>query len=199
MTDRSPPRCYSLWYQPSVQLPYQTSSSAIVIINTLKDISLIMALANSSIQAYFSYKSSPGDGFSISERELSGNSSRAPLAANESLQRPTPIEQLAEWKPKFEYVFVSIADLHTGPGPVTFVGRAVNISDRRYERRRKVAQEAAQGAIKLVLSDGTGIVDVSCMGSVVYAETVAQTWPEGMVKYSSRDDTVLPERNKTDC
>lgn len=85
--------------------------------------------------------SSPGDGFTQSERYVE---TRAP-------------EEDKSWVPQQEYTDMDIADLVPGPGCRTFMGRIVNFFDQPNSSKMP---RAAKGCVKMVVKDDTGVISV---------------------------------------
>ncbi|KAF2126619.1 hypothetical protein P153DRAFT_407812 [Dothidotthia symphoricarpi CBS 119687] len=106
----------------------------------------------SSIQSFFS--SSPtknSDGFTAEEVQ--------------SALQPSGPSQSTTWIPTLDYEEISLGDLQPGPGNRTLTGRVVNFYEMAKPSKR---HKAAQGYIKIMLADDTGVLTVRLW----YANTV---------------------------
>ena len=65
---------------------------------------------------------------------------------------------LPEWRPRGEYEDMEISALVPGQGRVSIMGRVVNFYDRPFTKK---APYSAQGCIRLLIQDDTGLIAVS--------------------------------------
>ncbi|EMD65088.1 hypothetical protein GGP41_003735 [Bipolaris sorokiniana] len=105
----------------------------------------------SSIQFYFSSSpSKKSDGFIAGEMQ--------------SALAPAGVDTASTWTPTLDYGEADIGSLEPGPCNFALMGRIVNFSD---QVRPSKSHKAAQGCIKVMVADNTGVLTVRLW----YAET----------------------------
>jgi hypothetical protein len=112
-----------------------------------------------SIQSYFS--SSPAknsDGFTANEVQ----SALAPAGAAWAVSHLTPLETTSSLihhasKPTLDYEEVALGTLEPGPRNLALIGRVVYFND---QAKPSKSHKAAQGCIKIMLADDTGVLTV---------------------------------------
>ncbi|KAJ5024156.1 hypothetical protein PSV08DRAFT_184774 [Bipolaris maydis] len=105
----------------------------------------------SSIQFYFSSSPSENsDGFTSGDMQ--------------SAHAPTGVDIASTWIPTLDYEEAEIGSLEPGPCKLALMGRIVNFND---QVRPTKSHKAAQGCIKVMVADDTGVLTVRLW----YAET----------------------------
>ncbi|KAF7448985.1 hypothetical protein Ptr902_02924 [Pyrenophora tritici-repentis] len=99
--------------------------------------------ASSSIQSYFSLPRKNGDGFTPEEMQSALSTKRATAAS--------------AWTPTLDYEEADIGTLEPGPRHLTLMGRIVYFND---QAKPSKSHKAAQGCIRIMVSDDTGVLTV---------------------------------------